>query len=296
MRLSRFTDWLETRSDLDRVGKPLNQAVQRVLRGGPAKDVLSGTWLGHPVHPVAVMVPIGSWTSASLIDLAARGRSPAAAAAARRLVGVGVLAALPSAMSGLADWSDTEGAEQRVGVTHASLNSLAMALYAASWWARRRPGRAGPVLALAGMAVATGAGYLGGHLIYAQGVGVDTNSFHSGPQEWEPVLAIDDLPVTGGAAVTAGLTRLLIVGDATKVRALGNRCSHRGAPLSDGDIEGDCVTCPWHGSRFDMRTGEVLAGPATVAQPVYETRVRAGQVEVQRRERRALRTNCDGPG
>jgi nitrite reductase/ring-hydroxylating ferredoxin subunit/uncharacterized membrane protein len=297
MRLSRLTDWLETKSDIDRVARPLNQAVQRVLHGGPVKDALSGTWLGHPLHPVLVMVPIGSWTSASLIDLAAGGRSPAAARAAQRLVGIGVLAALPAAMSGLADWSDTEGAEQRVGVSHATLNSLAVALYGASWWARRR--RRGPLgagLALAGMAVATGAGYLGGHLIYAQGVGVDTNSFHAGPQEWEAVLAVDDLPGKGAVAVAAGRSRLLVARHGAHLRALENRCSHRGAPLSDGEVEGDCVTCPWHGSQFDLRTGDVVAGPATVGQPVYETRVRAGQVEVQRQEPRALRTNCDGPG
>lgn len=293
MRLSRLTDWLEGRNGIDRVGQPLNQAVQQVIKAGPLKDALSGTWLGHPVHPVLVMVPIGSWTSASLIDLAAGGRSTTVA---RRLVGIGVLAALPSALSGLADWSDTAGSEQRVGVCHATLNSVALALYGASWWARRRPGPAGTILALTGMAVATGAGYLGGHLIYAQGVGVDTNSFHSGPTEWEAVAPVDDLPAEGGVAVTAGKSRLLLAVRGKQIRALENRCSHRGGPLSDGVIEGDCVTCPWHASRFDLRTGEVMAGPAVVGQPVYETRVSAGQVQVRRHEERALRTSPDGPG
>jgi nitrite reductase/ring-hydroxylating ferredoxin subunit/uncharacterized membrane protein len=296
MRLSRLTDWLEGNGALDRIGGPLNQAAQRLVRGGHLKDALSGTWLGHPLHPVMVMVPIGSWTSASLIDLAGGGRSPAGVAAARRLVGVGVLAALPSALCGLADWSDTEGAEQRVGISHAALNTIALALYGASWWTRRRSGPVGPVLALAGMAVATGAGYLGGHLIYAQGVGVDTNSFHTGPEAWESVVAIDDLPGEGSMAVTAGRSRLLLARSGNHIRALENRCSHRGAPLSDGAIEGDCVTCPWHGSRFHLSTGEVVTGPATVGQPAYETRVEAGQVQVQRVEKRALRTNSDGPG
>ena len=293
MRLSRFTDWLETQRCIDRVGQPLNQAVHRVIRAGPFKDGLSGTWLGHPLHPVLVMAPIGSWTSASLIDISVGGRSTTAA---RRLVGIGVLTALPSALSGLADWSDTSGSEQRVGMSHATLNSVAVALYAASWWARRRPGPAGTALALAGMAVATGAGYLGGHMIYAQGVGVDTNSFHSGPQQWETVASVDELSDQGGWAVTAGQTRVLLVRQGTAVRALGNRCSHRGGPLSDGVIQGNCVTCPWHGSRFDLNSGAVMTGPATVGQPVYDTRVTAGQVEVRRPEERALRTSPDGPG
>jgi nitrite reductase/ring-hydroxylating ferredoxin subunit/uncharacterized membrane protein len=298
MRLTRLTDWLEAQRDIDCVGQPLNGVVQRLLPAGPVKNALTGTWLGHPLHPVLVMVPIGSWTSASLIDVAV-GRSTTAA---RRLIGLGVVAAVPSALSGLADWSDTGGSEQRVGVTHATLNTVALALYSASWWSRRRAeaaggaGTAGAVLALAGMAVATGAGYLGGHLIYAQGVGVDTNAFHSGPDDWTTVAAIDDLPDEGALAVTAGNARLLLVGQGAQIWALENRCSHRGAPLSDGTVEDGCVTCPWHGSRFDLRTGEVVAGPATVGQPVYETKVVAGQIQVRRQEERSLRTNPDGPG
>jgi nitrite reductase/ring-hydroxylating ferredoxin subunit/uncharacterized membrane protein len=295
MRISRITDWLEAQEGLDRIGQPLNKAVRRVVPAGRLKDILSGTWLGHPLHPVAVMVPIGSWTSASLVDLSARGRSTATA---RRLVGIGVLAALPSALSGLADWSDTAGSEQRIGVSHATLNAAATALYAASWWARRRSpsGYAGPALALAAMAVATGAGYLGGHLIYADGVGVDTNAFHSGPQDWETVAALHDLQDGHGVAVGAGRTRVWLLLEGNKVRALENRCSHRGGPLSDGVVEGDCVTCPWHDSRFDLRTGEVVAGPATVGQPVYQARISGGKVQVRRQEARALRTSPDGPG
>jgi nitrite reductase/ring-hydroxylating ferredoxin subunit/uncharacterized membrane protein len=293
MRLSRFTERLEAASVVDLVGQPVNQAAHRVIPSGRMKDGLSGTWLGHPLHPVLVMVPIGSWTSASLIDLTLGGRS---SPAARRLVGLGVLSALPSVLSGLADWSDTAGAEQRVGLTHATLNSVAVALYAASWWARRRRGPAGTVLALAGMAVATGAGYLGGHLIYSQGVGVDTNSFHSGPGDWLPVSAVEDIPADGGRAVAAGRTRVLLFRRGSQVGAVENRCSHRGGPLVEGMLGPDCVTCPWHGSRFDLERGEVLSGPATVAQPVYETRVTAGQVEVRRHEERALRVRADGPG
>jgi len=239
------------------------------------------------------MVPIGTWTSASLIDLAARGRSTAAA---RQLIGIGVLAAVPSALSGLADWSDTAGAEQRIGISHAALNAEALALYGASWWARRRgglAGSAGVVLALAGMAMATGAGYLGGHMIYAQGVGVDTNSFHSGPGEWETIAAVGDLKDGDGIAKDAGGTRLLLVLQGGRVRAIENRCSHRGGPLSDGNVVGDCVTCPWHQSRFHLTSGEVVAGPATVGQAVYQTRMKDGQVQVRRHEERALRTSPD---
>jgi nitrite reductase/ring-hydroxylating ferredoxin subunit/uncharacterized membrane protein len=293
MRLTRLTDWLEARPGIDRVGQPANRAINKVIRAGPVKDILSGTWLGHPAHPVAVMIPIGSWTSATIIDFAAGGRG---SVVARRLVGLGVLTALPAAVSGLADWSDTTGAEQRVGVTHAALNSAAIVLYGASWWARRRSGPNGTLLALAGMAVATGAGYLGGHMIYAQGVGVDTNAFHSGPQDWETVVALRDLQDGEGTGVDAGRTRLLVVLQGGRIRVLENRCSHRGGPLSEGTIDGDCVTCPWHASRFHLDTGEVVAGPATVGQAVYQCKVTDAKIQVRGQENRTLRTSPDGPG
>ncbi len=293
MRLSRITDRLEALSAIDRIGQPLNRAARNVIQAGPLKDALSGTWLGHPAHPIAVMVPIGSWTSATVIDLAGGGHGRAAA---RRLIGLGVLSAVPAALSGVTDWSDTTGAEQRIGVTHGALNSAAVILYGASWWARRRPGRSGTVLALAGLAVATAAGYLGGHMIYAQGVGVDTNAFHSGPDDWETVAATLNVDHGRGCAVDAGRTRLLLVAQGDRIRALENRCSHRGGPLSEGTIDGDCVICPWHASRFHLETGEVVAGPATVGQAAYQTRVTDGHIQVRRNETRTLRTSPDGPG
>jgi nitrite reductase/ring-hydroxylating ferredoxin subunit/uncharacterized membrane protein len=241
------------------------------------------------------MVPIGTWTSASLIDLSARHST----VAARRLIGVGLLAAIPAALTGLADWSDTAGAEQRIGITHAALNTVAVALYGASWWARRRAGPSGSAgigLALAGMATATAAGYLGGHMIYAQGVGVDTNAFHSGPEDWTTVAARRDLVDGEAIARDAGRTRVLLVLHQTQVSAIENRCSHRGGPLSDGTVDRDCVTCPWHGSRFDLHSGNVVAGPATVGQATYDTRIADGQVRIRRHEPRALRTSPDGRG
>jgi len=76
---------------------------------------------------------------------------------------------------------------------------------------------------------------------------------------------------------------------------LADRCSHRGGPLSGGEMDNGCVTCPWHGSRFDLATGDVRQGPAVVAQPVYETRSSSGTVEVRRDEQRSLRMNSTRP-
>lgn len=195
------------------------------------------------------------------------------AVAARRLVGLGVLAAVPTTATGLSDWSDTAGAEQRVGALHAGLNLTALGLYSGSWLARRRSTGGGTALAVVGGVVLAGAGYLGGHLAYALGVGIDTNAFQTGPGQWQAVAAEADVDDERPHAVSAGGVSLLVLKQNGRIHVLANRCTHRGAPLSDGRVDQGCITCPWHGSVFDLGTGAVRRGPATQPQPVYETRV-----------------------
>jgi nitrite reductase/ring-hydroxylating ferredoxin subunit/uncharacterized membrane protein len=271
---------------LDAVADRISPLVGRLAPAGAVKDALSGTWLGHPLHPAAVLLPLSCLTSGTLLD---RMKVDGDGAAARRLIGAGVLLALPAAASGLSDWSDTTEAERRVGVVHAAANAVALGLYGLSW-VRRRRGR-GRLSALSGAGALALSGWLGGHLAYAQGVGVDTTAFESGPQEWTPVA--DEADVHDGelTEVTSGDMSLLLTGRDGRVLALANRCTHRGAPLTDGSVEDGCVVCPWHGSRFDLQTGEVMGGPATRPQPRFETRVVDGKVEVRRQEVRSLRTN-----
>ncbi len=286
--LQRVTDGIERWGGLDKVAGPVNRLAVKAIRNGGVKDRLSGTELGHPLHPLLVAVPIGSWVGASVLD-ATPGNN---AAAARRLIGLGVLAALPAAATGLSDWSDTDGAEQRVGALHAGLNVVALALYTGSWWSRRRPTRTGAVLAAAGGVVLGAAGYLGGHLAYALGVGVDTNAFQTGPSEWQAVATESEVADGKLHAVTAAGVSLLVVQQEGRIHVLANRCTHRGAPLSQGQVGIGCVTCPWHGSVFYLDTGAVRRGPATRPQPVYETQIVEGSIQVRRLEPRALRTNA----
>jgi uncharacterized membrane protein len=133
------------------------------LVADPARrDLLRGTWLGHPLHPVLTDLPIGLWTSAVTLDLVG---GPAARPAATRLVGLGLLAAAPTAWSGWADWTALEQPQQRVGVVHATTNALAVVLFASSWLARRRGDpRRGRALGLAASSALGVGGYLGGHL------------------------------------------------------------------------------------------------------------------------------------
>lgn len=260
--------------------------VGRVVRGagpGTLKDLVSGTWMGHALHPLLTDLVIGSWTSVTLLDLLGGSGSDEAA---ERLLAIGIAAYPPTALTGLSDWADGEpvdDAVRRIGLVHAALNAVALALYVGSLRSRRRGRRRrGVVLALAGAGVLGAAGHLGGHLAFRLGVGVDQTAFDRGPEDWTDALPVDELAATNGVFVQVGDTPVVLIRDGDGVLALHDRCSHRGCSLATGEVEGGVVTCPCHGSRFDLRSGEVLRGPATAPQPVLEARTRAGRVEVRR--------------
>jgi nitrite reductase/ring-hydroxylating ferredoxin subunit/uncharacterized membrane protein len=282
--LTTISDGIERSAGADRLSGLLERLAAPLRRVPNGRSLLSGTVLGHALHPFLVTAPIGAWTSASVLDLT--GRDPRTA---RALVGAGVLMALPTALAGASDWLDTEGAERRVGSTHATLNALAAAVYGASWLVRPRRPALGVSLGLAGAGLASAAGWLGGHLAYALGVGVDTNAFESGPTTWTALGVVPQAGVAMAAEVDGTGLVATVVGGRRAV--LANRCSHRGGPLAEGPVVDGCFTCPWHGSRFEARTGAVRKGPASVPQPVYETREVGGAVQVRRDEVRALRTN-----
>src|SRR5437899_1921120 len=120
---------------LDWVARPLKKTFDRAVKPGTAKDLFAGTWLGHPLHPVLTDIPIGAWSSSVLLDYLGGKRARPAADA---LLGIGIVSALPTAWSGLTDWTDTWGKAQRVGVAHALGNAAAIGLFTLSFRARRR--------------------------------------------------------------------------------------------------------------------------------------------------------------
>lgn len=282
--LERFVVSLEQATALDRVGEPVRKLTD-AIGPGRTKDLLSGTALGHPAHPLLVTVPIGAFASALGLDA-----SNVDPKASRRLIALGLLASVPTVATGLSDWADTEGAERRIGIAHALSNSGALSLLGASWLVRRAGG-SGRALAWAGFAVLGVGGWLGGHLAYALGVGVDTTAFTAPPQEWTDACADSDLLAGKPVAVSVGGMSVLLVREQGRVSALADRCTHRGAPLHEGTVVDGCIQCPWHASRFDLRDGSVTRGPASRPQPALQTRVVDGRVQVRRPETHALRTN-----
>jgi nitrite reductase/ring-hydroxylating ferredoxin subunit/uncharacterized membrane protein len=282
MWLETITRTIERSGALDSLGRRIGRAFSSIVRPGSLKDVLSGTWLAHPVHPMLTDVTIGAWTSSFLIDLLGGERGHVAA---DRLVLAGVASALPTAVTGLSDLSDVVHHEERsVGAAHALGNLTALSLYGLSYLKRREgKRRSGIALSTMGAAVAAAAGFLGGHLAYRRGIGVDQTAFRDRLKAWTPAVADDDLTEGTPRRVRVGTTDLFLYRDGDRIRAIANRCSHRGGPLHKGTVEGARVTCPWHLSTFDTDDGSVIRGPATAPQPSYETRVRDGQIEVRAR-------------
>jgi nitrite reductase/ring-hydroxylating ferredoxin subunit/uncharacterized membrane protein len=273
---------LESTEELDPAAKAIASAVRENLPSGPVKDALSGTWLGHALHPMLTDVVIGSFTSATLLDLLA----PGDGSASERLIGVGLAAYLPTAAAGINDWADSEpvdDAVRRTGLVHAASNAAAALLYTASLRARRRGARGrGALLGLAGMGVLLTGGYLGGHMSLSKGVGPDQTVFDPGPSDWSVAADASQLAERRPLRIVVSDTPVLLLRDGDQVFAIHDRCSHRGCSLSDGTLEGLEIVCACHGSRFDVRDGAVKHGPATAAQPAFQVRLRDGRVELRR--------------
>lgn len=281
---------VERAKGLDRLADGLAKVIGKVIPAGPVEGTLAGTPIAHPVHPAVVAVPIGAWLAVPVLD--AFGED----SAARRMTALGCIAAAPAAATGAADWLTTQGAERRVGLVHALANYTGLAVQALSWQARRRGRRStGIALSLAGSGLLGAAGWLGGHLAYAQGVGVDTTVFQQLPTEWTDAMVESDVPAEGAVTgIEVAGVPILLARRGGSVVALAARCTHRGGPLPDGEVRDGCITCPWHGSKFSLDNGAVRSGPATRPQPTLDTRIRDGRVEVRRSEERTLRTNPTG--
>ncbi len=275
---------LEAFEGLDGAADVISKKFRDALGRQPLKDLLSGTWLGHSLHPLMTDVPIGAWTSAVLLDHLG---GEDAEGASDLLVGVGLAAAGPTALAGWSDWADSTVGNKpvsRVGLVHAASNITAVGLYAASLLARRRGARrTGKLLALAGAGALGTGGYLGGHLSLVQGIGVDQTAFEGRPGDWTDAAVASELTEGRPHVATVEGADVLLVREGERVFALANTCTHRGGPLSDGEVSEGCVECPWHGSRFRLSDGSVEQGPATTPQPAYDVRERDGRVEVRAR-------------
>ncbi len=273
---------------LDPVSDVVQKTIERIYASsGPAgqrvKNVLSGTWLGHPVHPMITDVPVGSWTTSFIFDAldAATGRKEFATAADATL-SIGLTAAAAAAVTGLSDWHFTIDRPRRIGMMHGLLNVGAVGLYGASLACRLSGSRAwGRGLAFVAYGVAGISAWLGGDLAFDEHVGVN----HAPLEEEQPsdyTAVLDDAALQEGLPqrVDANGLAVMLVRQRGQIYCLAESCSHLGGPLSEGQITDGVVTCPWHASQFKLADGQVVNGPATYPQPCFQTRVRDGKIEI----------------
>lgn len=268
-------DRVERAKALDPFVTAAKKAVDAALPGQDLRDALHGVWFGHPLHPALIVVPLGSWVSATVLDFL-----PGTRRAAQALVGLGIVSAIPTAAAGAADWSDLHPQQQRTGLVHGLANTVTLGLQIASWRARHGGRQArGVALSLAAVSVGGLGAYLGGHLAYRQAAGVNhaEEAPHLLPEDFTRLCSLDDLPEGQPVRMLLSATRVFVLRRGRRVDVLYDLCSHLGGPLSDGELSGVgdelCVQCPWHGSTFRIRDGEVKRGPTTHPQPVLEVAV-----------------------
>ncbi|NJC85666.1 Rieske 2Fe-2S domain-containing protein [Planosporangium mesophilum] len=279
--MARLVTRLERLPLLDSVADRARKLVRAALGSQRVRDVLHGVWLGHPLHPALVQMPIGAWLSAAVLDVL-----PGQRTAATALIGVGTAGALPAVVTGANDWASLSREQRRVGLVHAGTNTVALALYGASLTARLR-GRhtMGRGLGYLGLAVVGAGAYLGGHLSYSLGAGVNqaVPGLWLMRGTWQRVGAVEEFSQGEPAVRKLGGTPVLVYREADRFTVLLERCAHHNGPLSDGtivEIDGDsCVVCPWHGSTYRLRDGLVVHGPAANDQITLRTRVVEGQLE-----------------
>jgi nitrite reductase/ring-hydroxylating ferredoxin subunit/uncharacterized membrane protein len=265
---------------LDKVADGVRSVFNPLLgQGGPAglKDALNGTWLGHPLHPALVDVPIGCWTSSLILDVAGMERG------ADLLLKAGTVSALGAAVSGAAQWVDLyEEPPRRLGALHATLNTTATVLYGISWALRSNGARpAGIVFSTTGYAIASVSALIGGDLSYRLGIGVSRVAFDRLAAEWTDTVPVAELRDGTLTRTEAGGAAIVLLRDGERILATSATCTHVGGPLDEGELDGTCVTCPWHGSIFDLTDGRVVHGPAASKLHTYETRVEGGVVQVR---------------
>lgn len=273
---------------LDTIAEPVQEATNAVFGANGAtkrlKSWLNGTPLRHRIHPALIVVPIGAWTTGLVLDLleSRADRPEDWAPGADAAVALGILSALPSAVTGLADWTDTYDQQRRVGIAHALANSVALALYGVSFGLRRANRRdLARLCSAAGFGVVAFSGMLGGELVYTLGVNVPHTIYPKPPNEFTDVLASQDLREGQPVVAEAGRVPVLLVRRGGEIHAVQNWCTHAGGPLDEGAFIGDEVVCPWHDSHFCLRDGRPTQGPASMPLRTFEVREEGGRILVR---------------
>ena len=252
----------------------------------PIKDLLNGRWLGHPLHAASTDIPIGLLLGVVILDVLGQ---PTAADIV--LVGTIIFMVL-SAISGLADYSDTSGIALTRATLHATIMvvTLLILIVSALMRAGAPADRTIPIaLSIIAFVLISIGAFVGGDVAYVFGNMVNRHAFRGPGTKWVtldtgPVADLGTLPEATPTKMRAGINDLVVVRLGETVHALYAVCAHAGGPLNEGTVVDGCVECPWHGSRFRLSDGLARQGPTVYDQPSYELRAaEGGGYEVRRR-------------
>jgi nitrite reductase/ring-hydroxylating ferredoxin subunit/uncharacterized membrane protein len=255
-------------------------AVDRaVIRPKAVRSFLHGTWLGHALHPLLTDVPVGALTVGLVLDVLG---SYDGANWATLIGAAGMVAA---ALAGLVDLDETDGKARQYGGVHATLMVVSLGAYVVSLLIRYgitpASTSAATLFAALGYLFLTFGAYVGGELVFGLGNMVDRHAWRSGGGKWA-ALDVSEVPERTPVKAKAGAQSLVLVRLGDHITALHDTCSHAGCSLAEGSVDGEAIVCPCHGSRFALRDGRVLAGPATFDQPAFEVRQNEGKLEARR--------------
>jgi nitrite reductase/ring-hydroxylating ferredoxin subunit/uncharacterized membrane protein len=270
--------------------RPLGDFNHRWLNGlfrpiRPLKDFLNGTWIGHPLHAAATDIPVGALLLTVVLDVLGQ------TAAADVALVVTILFMLAAAVTGAADYTDTDGSARVRATVHSTLMVVALLLLLISL-ALRATGGTDRTIAIAlsfiGFLIVTAGAFVGGDVVYLFGNMVSRHAFRGSGTKWVKLDtgAVTDLATIPEATPTkmkAGINDLVLVRVGETVNALHAVCAHAGGPLAEGTVVDGCIECPWHASRFRLTDGRLRQGPALYDQPAYEIRAaEGGGYEVRR--------------
>ena len=280
---------VENQTWLDKLAAPIQNWLLKFF-GQPGqpnrklKDMLNGTWFGHPLHPVFTDIPLGAWSGTTLLDLAwLNNEDDGIARGADLTLLLGLAGATGAAVTGVTDWSDLDGTDRRIGLMHGLLNGGITLLYLTSFLLRLTGQRRTAItLSTTGYLTSLFSAYLGGELSFAKGIGVNHEAWEGGSDDF--VAVIDEQELVEGKLTRVDVSGIpaVLLRQGRSIYAIGATCTHLGGPLDEGTVKDGVVTCPWHGSGFCMADGSVSNGPAVYAEPTFAVRVRAGKVELRR--------------
>ena len=290
MDIDKIISRAESPEWLENAAESIQPAILNVFEtagntGKAIKNFLHGTWLGHPLHPLLTDIPLGAYTTTVVMDVMELCGKKDLKSGADTSLAIGLAGAAGAAVSGTADWTGTSGQNRRIGLMHATLNIGATLLNTASLILRKKTSNRKLAIGLsfAAFGVTTLGAYLGGHLVYGQQMGVDHTAGEGRyPLKFTDAYKDEDLKEDQMICTEVGEIPVLIARQSGHVYAIAHSCSHLGGPLSKGELlDNACVKCPWHGSIFSLKDGGVVHGPATQHQPKFDTRIRAGKIQVR---------------